>query len=215
MFLEMWSPYNPYFMGCAIFGGWVNRQLWNNEFYIHNFIQLVLTLIRIAGLDVASMSCCLIVPSPSNCVQVSAMLPSWSYLSWTSTTSWSWPGDSTTSFSAFSPSSLGQNATNPGTRRTASRTQSAGTRPSGWRPTLPTLLPLSQSSGSEYSQTHVTRLKRTLALYLAWVNKFGQEGSILARLIFAKVPPFLWIYFKLYLHCNVYAQSLTYVMGLK
>lgn len=189
MFLEIWSPYNPYFMGCAIFGGWVNRQLWNNVFNIHNFIQLVQALIWVAGLNVAPLSCCLIVPYPSNCVQASAMLPLWSYLSWTSTTSWSWPGDSTTSFSAFSPSFLGQNATNPGTRRTASRTQSAETRPSGWRPTLPTLLPLSQSSGSEYSLTHVNRLTLTLALYLAWESKFGQAGSVLARLIFLQKFP--------------------------
>lgn len=81
--------------------------------------------------------------------QVSDMRPSSSCLSWTSTTSWSWPGDSTTCCSVFSRSSPGPSASSPGTQKAVWRTPSAKTRACGWRPTPPTLPPPSQSSGSE------------------------------------------------------------------
>lgn len=108
-------------------------------------------------------------------LQVSAMPLSWSCLFWTSTTSWSWPGDSTTCSSAFSRSFPGPNASSPGTRRAAWRTRSARTRQCGWQPTSPTLPPLSLSSGSELSHARAPSHE--------WICTIHTKGTVCFYLI--------------------------------
>lgn len=94
--------------------------------------------------------------------QVSDMRLSSSCLSWTSTTSWSWPGGSTTCCSVFSRSSPGLSASSRGTQMPVWRTPSAKTRPCGWRSTPPTLPPLLQNFGSELLLATCTRRNRLM-----------------------------------------------------
>lgn len=88
-------------------------------------------------------------------MQVSAMLPLWSFPYWTSTTLWFWLGACTT---CSSPSVLnfpGPAAITHGTLKTVYRIHSARTWAIGGLPMLPTLHHQSLSSGSKL---HATRL---------------------------------------------------------